>query len=69
MAYSYRLDVRLTDRQESALRTYARELDVPMARYVRALLVESLPDHVWPPAPIGGQLTFPEDGCAPDPRT
>lgn len=69
MRHAERIDVRLTDRQKAALHDYSGSLGVSMAGYVRALIVESIPDDYWPPTPIGGQLTITEDVCEPVPRT
>lgn len=59
--YSRSVTVRLTARQHSALRAYAKAIDVPVAVVVRGQVAAAIPPRFWDREEVApGQMTLAE---------
>lgn len=59
--YSRSVTIRLTPRQHSALRDYARAIDVPISVVVRGQVAASIPPRYWQREEVPpGQMTLGE---------
>jgi hypothetical protein len=60
--YRKQVGIRLTERQDAALRRFCEHVDVPLAVYIRTLVVESIHAEYWDRVePPPGQLEMEVD--------